>query len=161
MCDICIVEMMVEWFVVMVDMVMNLMLFYVVEVVMMGLLYVKIVLGDDDDDLICEKFVIWVVGEVFGIVIGVLFFVCDGWFVFFDFGDGGGVLGLVMEIFVQVWKQVVQGENDWGLWCVVVDVVGVVMGFLMMVVFWLIEEIVKGSDGLLIEVLMGCNLLVD
>ncbi|MTH65078.1 hypothetical protein [Paracoccus shanxieyensis] len=143
------------------DMATNLMLLYVAETLMMGLLYAAMSAGDDDDDLTREKFATWTAGEVFGTVIGGLPLVRDGWSAFSDFGDGGGVLGSVMEIPAQVWKQAVQGENDRGLRRAVADAVGVATGFPTTAALRPIEEIAKGSDGSLIEALMGRNPLVD
>lgn len=145
------------------DMATNLMLIYVAETAMMGLLYAAMAAGDDDDELDREKIFTWMAGETVGAVIGGIPIARDAWSVMSNpAATGGGVYGSITEIPARVWSQVSQGENDRALRRAVMDAVGLASGFPSTAFMRPIEEILEDSDERsLIEALMGRNPLID
>lgn len=144
------------------DMAANLMMLYVAEGAMMGLLYAAMAAGDDeDDDLGVEKFATWMAGETFGTVIGGFPLVRDAWSGFSDFGDTGGVLGSALVIPANLYKQVVQGENDRALRRAVGDAVGMATGLPTVATLRPIEELLDEDGGSLFGALLGFNPLAD
>lgn len=143
------------------DMATNMMLIYVAELLMMGLLYAAMAQGDDDDDLTGEKFLTWTAGEVAGTVVGGLPLVRDGWAMFKPYATGGGVYGSVMEIPARVVQQVTQGENDKALRRAVSDAVGLATGLPTVATMRPIEEMLDEDTGSVMEAIMGRNPLVD
>ncbi|WP_265499919.1 hypothetical protein [Paracoccus beibuensis] len=129
---------------------------------MMGLLYSAMAFGDDEGNELCgEKIATWMLGETFGTVIGGLPFVRDAWHGFTDFGDTGGVLGSVLNIPAEVYKQAVQGENDRGLRRAVGDAVGMATGLPTVAVLRPVEELVDEGGGSILGALLGFNPLTN
>ena len=144
------------------DMATNMLLIYVAEAAMMGLVYALAIAADDDEDLEGSKLFGWLAKESAGAVVGGLPIVRDGWSALTTpYASGGGVYGSITEIPAEVWKQAVQGENDRGLRRAVADAVGLATGFPTTAVLRPVEEIAKGDDASLIEALFGRNPLVE
>ncbi|WGR61452.1 hypothetical protein E3U26_12415 [Paracoccus ferrooxidans] len=145
------------------DMATNLMLIYVAETAMMGLLYAAMAAGDDDDELEREKIFTWVLGETVGAVVGGIPLVRDAWSVMSNpAATGGGVYGSITEIPARLVQQAAQGENDKALRRAVADAVGLATGFPSTAFMRPIEELMEDSDERsLIEALMGRNPLID
>lgn len=144
------------------DMATNLMLLYVAEGAIMGLLYAAMAAGDDDDEeLTGEKFALWLAGETFGTVLGGFPLVRDAWTGFSDFGDTGGVLGSALAIPSALYKQAVQGENDRGLRKAIGDVMGMATGLPTVATLRPIEELLDDDGGSIFGALLGFNPLAD
>ncbi|REF70411.1 hypothetical protein [Paracoccus versutus] len=145
------------------DMATNLMLIYVAETAMMGLLYAAMAAGDDDDELEREKIFTWVLGETVGAVVGGIPLVRDAWSVMSNpAATGGGVYGSITEIPARLVQQAAQGENDKALRRAVADAVGLATGLPSTAAMRPIEELLEDSDERsLIEALMGRNPLID
>lgn len=144
------------------DMATNLMMLYVVEGAMMGLLYAAMAAGDDEDDeLSGEKMMTWLAGETFGTVIGGFPLVRDAWSGFSDFGDTGGVLGSVLKVPASLYKQAVQGENDRALRKAVGDVIGLATGLPTVATLRPVEGLLDEEGGSVWGALMGFNPLAD
>lgn len=144
------------------DMAANLMMLYVAEGAMMGLLYAAMAAGDDEDDEITrEKFALWLAGETFGTVIGGFPLARDAWTGFSEFGDTGGVLGSALAIPSEIYKQVVQGENDRGLRRAVGDAVGMATGLPTVATLRPIEELLDEDGGSIMGALLGFNPLTN
>jgi len=140
------------------DMATNLMLIYVAETAMMGLLYAALAAGDDDDDPEMEKIFTWGLSEAGGAVIGGIPIARDGWSVMTNpAATGGGVYGSITEIPARIWQQAAQGENDKALRRAVADAVGLATGLPSTAVMRPVEELVDGPDGSIIEALLGRN----
>ncbi len=145
------------------DMATNLMLIYVAETAMMGLLYAAMAAGDDDDELEREKIFTWVLGETVGAVVGGIPIARDAWSVMSNpAATGGGVYGSITEIPARLVQQAAQGENDKALRRAVADAVGLATGLPSTAAMRPIEELLEDSDERsLIEALMGRNPLID
>lgn len=151
----------VEKFAATADMAANLMLIYVAEAAMMGLLYAAMAAGDDDEDLSAEKFAGWLAFESAGTVIGGLPLARDGWAMLQPYATGGGVYGSVMDIPARVVQQIAQGENDKALRRAIADTVGITTGLPTVAAMRPIEEMLEDEGGSVLEALMGRNPLVD
>ncbi|QRZ14738.1 hypothetical protein JWJ88_17385 [Paracoccus methylovorus] len=145
------------------DMATNLMLIYVAESAMMGLLYLAMAAGDDDDEPDREKFFTWLAEETVGTVIGGFPIVRDAWSVMSNpAATGGGVYGSITEIPARLFQQATQGENDKALRRSVADAVGLATGLPSTALMRPIEELLEESDERsLIEALMGRNPLTN
>ena len=145
------------------NMATNLMMVYVVENAMMGLLYAAMLSGDDDDEPDREKILTWLGKETIGTVIGGLPVARDAWSVMSSpAASGGGVYGSITEIPAKLWEQASQGENDRSFRRAVFDAVGVATGLPTTFALRPIEEMLKESeDRSMIEALMGRNPLAD
>lgn len=146
------------------NMATNLMLIYVAEAVMMGLLYAAAAsLGGDDEELDGEKFFTWLAVESGGAVVGGLPIIRDAWSVLsMPYATSGGVYGSVTEVPSRIVQQARQGELDAGLLRAVGDAVGLISGFPTTATLRPIEEMMdEAGNGSWFEALMGRNPLAD
>lgn len=129
----------------------DLMLLYVAEGVMMGLLASMAY----DDEPEAEDFARFVAREAALSVVGGFPVVRDAATGFQGYGTGG-VLGTVLEMPANFWRQSVQGENDAPLRRSIADAVGLATGLPTTATMRVIEQAIS-DDGSVAEGLLGRN----
>jgi hypothetical protein len=100
----------------------DLMLLYLTEAILVGLIYALMADDPDDDDM--KKLLMRETGSA---IVGGIPFIRDGASAFNGYG-GGGVYGSVMEAPANFFVQAAQGENDRALRRSIADVIGTITG---------------------------------
>jgi hypothetical protein len=139
------------------NMASDLALLMVWESVSMGLIYAGLeALGDGFDDDEAEELQNFLIKETVGSVLGGVPFVRESVGAFNGYG-AGGVLSSALEIPANIMIQASQGDNDKQFRRAIADSLGIMTGMPTTQTMRIIEELLEGDKGSIVEATIGRN----